>query len=198
MRNAEENVLLSAATAYMNVLRDAAVLDLRKNNIIVLEEQLRQTRDRFTVGEVTRTDVAEAASSLATGRSDYFTAQANLKTSAADFRRVIGVEPKRLEPARTIEDLLPRTLGAAVDLALAEHPTVQAALHAADAAALQVKLAEGQLYPSLNVVGSVQQNYNLQGFPGERLFDGSIAAQLSVPIYQGGADYAAVRQMGPA
>jgi outer membrane protein len=107
---------------------------------------------------------------------------------------VIGVEPKRLEPARTIEDLLPRTRGAALDLALAEHPTVQAALHAADAAALQVKLAEGQLYPSLNIVGSVQQNYNLQGFPGERLFDGSIAAQLSVPIYQGGADYAAVRQ----
>jgi outer membrane protein len=194
LRNTEENVLLSAATAYMNVLRDAAVLDLRKNNIIVLEEQLRQTRDRFTVGEVTRTDVAEAASSLATGRSDYFTAQANLKTSAADFRRVIGIEPKRLEPARTIEDLLPRTLGAAVDSALAEHPTVQAALHAADAAALQVKLAEGQLYPSLNVVGGVQQNYNLQGFPGERLFNGSIAAQLSVPIYQGGADYAAIRQ----
>jgi outer membrane protein len=194
LRNTEENVLLSAATAYMNVLRDIAILDLRKNNIIVLEEQLRQTRDRFIVGEVTRTDVAQAESSLATGRSDYFTAQANLKTSIADFRRVIGIEPGRLEPARTIENLLPRTLGLAVDLALAEHPAVQAALHAVDAAALQVKLVEGQLYPSLNLVGSVQQNYNLQGFPGERLFDGSINAQLSVPIYQGGAVYAGVRQ----
>jgi outer membrane protein len=194
LRNTEENVLLSAATAYMNVLRDTAILDLRKNNIIVLEEQLRQTRDRFNVGEVTRTDVAEAASSLATGRSDYFTAESNLKTSVADFRRVIGIEPKRLEPARTIENLLPRTLGVAVDLALAEHPGVQAALHAVDAAALQVKLAEGQLYPSLNVVGHVERDYNLQGFPGLRFFNSAISAQLSVPIYQGGADYAAIRQ----
>ncbi|HTV34251.1 MAG TPA: TolC family outer membrane protein [Methylocella sp.] len=194
LRNTEQNILLSGATAYMDVLRDTAILDLRKNNIIVLEEQLRQTRDRFTVGEVTRTDVAQAESSLATGRSDYFTAQANLQTSVANYRRVIGVQPTRLEPARTIEDLLPRSVATAIELALAEHPGVQAALHAADAAALQVKLAEAALAPSLNVVGNVQQNYNLEGFPGERLFNGSIAAQISIPIYQGGEEYAQIRQ----
>ena len=194
LRNTEQSVLFGGASAYMNVLRDIAILELRKNNIIVLEEQLRQTRDRFIVGEVTRTDVAQAESSLATGRSDYFTAQANLKTSIADFRRVIGIEPTRLEPARTIESLLPHTLGSAVDLALAEHPGVQAAFHAVDAAALQVKLAEGQLYPSLNVAGNVQQSYNFQGLPGDLFLNGSIAAQLSVPIYQGGAEYAGIRQ----
>jgi outer membrane protein len=194
LRNTEQSVLFSGASAYMNVLRDIAILELRKNNIIVLEEQLRQTRDRFIVGEVTRTDVAQAESSLATGRSDYFTAQANLKTSIADFRRVIGIEPTRLEPARTIESLLPHTLGSAVDLALAEHPGVQAAFHAVDAAALQVKLAEGQLYPSLNVAGNVQQSYNFQGLPGDLFLNGSIAAQLYVPIYQGGAEYAGIRQ----
>jgi outer membrane protein len=194
LRNTEQDLLSSAATAYMDVLRDTAILDLRKNNIIVLEEQLRQTRDRFTVGEVTRTDVAQAESSLAAGRSDYFTAQANLKTSIAEFRRVIGIEPKRLEPARPIENLLPRTVGTAVDVALAEHPGVQAALYAADAAALQVKLEEGKLYPSLNLVGSVQQNYNLQGFPGLRVFYGAISGQLSVPIYEGGVNYAGVRR----
>ena len=194
LRNTEQNVLLNGATAYMDVLRDTAILDLRKNNIIVLEEQLRQTRDRFIVGEVTRTDVAQAESSLATGRSDYFTAQANLQTSIANYRQVIGVQPTRLEPARTIESLLPRSLGSAVTLALAEHPGVQAALHAMDAAALQVKLVEGELYPTVNLVGDVQQNYNLRGFPGERFFNGSIAAQVSVPIYQGGEVYARVRQ----
>jgi outer membrane protein len=194
LRNTEQSVLFGGASTYMNVLRDIAILELRKNNIIVLEEQLRQTRDRFIVGEVTRTDVAQAESSLATGRSDYFTAQANLKTSIADFRRVIGIEPTRLEPARTIESLLPHTLGSAVDLALAEHPGVQAAFHAVDAAALQVKLAEGQLYPSLNVAGNVQQSYNFQGLPGDLFLNGSIAAQLSVPIYQGGAEYAGIRQ----
>jgi len=194
MRNTEQNVLQSAATDYMNVLRDTAILDLRKNNIIVLQEQLRQTVDRFTVGEVTRTDVAQAESSLASARSDYFTAQANLETSIADYRQVIGVQPTRLEPARTIESLLPHTLGVAVQLALAEHPEVQAALHAVDAAALQVKLVEGELYPTLNLVGSVQNTYAFEGFPGERFFNGSIAAQLSIPIYEGGEVYARARQ----
>ena len=194
LRNTEQNVLQNGATAYMNVLRDTAILDLRKNNIIVLQEQLRQTRNRFTVGEVTRTDVAQAELSLASARSDYFTAQAILQTSIATYRQVIGVEPARLEPARTIESLLPRKLGGAVQLALAEHPEVQAALHAVDAAALQVKLVEGELYPTLNLVGSVQQNYNLQGIPGDRLLNGSIAGQLTVPIYEGGEVYARTRQ----
>lgn len=194
MRNTEQNVLQSAATDYMNVLRDTAILDLRKNNIIVLQEQLRQTVDRFTVGEVTRTDVAQAESSLASARSDYFTAQANLETSIADYRQVIGVQPTRLEPARTIESLLPHTLGVAVQLALAEHPEVQAALHAVDAAALQVKLVEGELYPTLNLVGSVQNNYAFDGFPGERVFNASILGQLTIPIYQGGEVYARTRQ----
>jgi outer membrane protein len=100
----------------------------------------------------------------------------------------------RLEPARTIESLLPHTLGEAVTLALAQHPSIQAALHAVDAAALQVKLVEGELYPTLNLVGNVQQNYNFFGIPGERLFNGSIGAQLSVPIYEGGEVYARARQ----
>ena len=175
LRDTEQNVLLNGATAYMNVLRDTAILDLRKNNIIVLEEQLRQTRDRFIVGEVTRTDVAQAESSLATARSDYFTAQANLQTSIATYRQIIGVQPTRLEPARTIESLLPHSLGSAIELAIAEHPEIQAALHAVDAAALQVKLVEGELAPTVNLVGNVQQNYNYTGFPGIRFFNGSIA-----------------------
>ncbi len=194
LRNTEQNVLLGGATAYMNVLRDTAILALRKNNIIVLQEQLRQTVDRFTVGEVTRTDVAQAESSLASARSDYFTAQAILQTSIADYRQVIGVEPTQLEPARTIESLLPHTLGAAVQMALAEHPEVQAALHAVDAAALQVKLVEGELYPTLNLVGSVQNNYNYQGVPGDRFLNAAIVGQLTVPIYQGGEVYARTRQ----
>jgi outer membrane protein len=194
MRNTEQIVLQNGATAYMDVLRDTAILDLRKNNIIVLQEQLRQTRDRFTVGEVTRTDVAQAESSLATARSDYFTAQANLQTSIANYRQVIGVEPTRLEPARTIESLLPHTLGVAVQLALAEHPEVQATLHAVDAAALQVKLVEGELYPTLNLVGSVQNNYNALGVPGDRFLNASIVGQLSIPIYEGGEVYARTRQ----
>jgi outer membrane protein len=194
LRNTEQNVLQNGATAYMNVFRDTAILDLRKNNVIVLEEQLRQTRDRFNVGEVTRTDVAQAASSLASARSDYFTAQANLETSIADYHQVIGVDPSRLEPARSVEALLPRTVEEAITTGLAEHPSIVADLHAVDAAALQVKLVEGELYPTLSVVGSVSQNYNYEGYPGLRVFNGSVMGQLTVPIYTGGEVDARARQ----
>jgi outer membrane protein len=194
MRNTEQNVLQNGATAYMNVLRDTAIVDLRKNNIVVLEEQLRQTRDRFDVGEVTRTDVAQAESSLATARSDYFVAQANLQNSIANYRQVIGVEPKRLEAARSIEALLPRTLPGAIDLAFSQHPGIQAALHAVDVAALQVKLVEGELYPKVDLTGSVSRNWDFQNTPGLRAFNASVLGQVSVPIYEGGETYARVRQ----
>jgi outer membrane protein len=194
LRDVERTVLLNAATAYMNVLRDTAILDLRKNNIIVLEEQLRQTSHRFTVGEETVTDVAQADASLASGRSDYFTAQANLATSAANYRQIIGVEPHQLDPARSIEGLLPGTLQASITMALAEHPTIQAAQHAVDAAELQVKIQEGQLYPTLAAVGSAQENYADLGVPGLKVFNGSVQAQLSAPIYTGGLVDAEVRQ----
>ena len=187
-------MLLNGATAYMNVLRDTAILDLRRNNITVLEEQLRQTRDRFNVGEVTRTDVAQAESSLASSRSDYFTAQANLQTSIANFRQIIGIEPTRLEPARTIEALLPKDMNDAVDLALGEHPAIQAAFHAVDAAELQVKLVEGELYPTLNVVGSVRHDTDYIGIRNATFLNGAVSGQLSVPIYEGGEVYARARQ----
>jgi outer membrane protein len=194
LRNTEETVLQEGATAYMNVLRDTAILDLRKNNIIVLQEQLRQTRDRFNVGEVTRTDVAQAASSLASARADYFTAQANLETSIASYHQVIGVDPTRLEPARSVEGLLPHTMQEAINVSLAEHPSIVAALDAVDAAALQVKLVEGELYPTVSVVGSVSQNYNYEGYPGLRVLNGTVMGQLSVPIYTGGEVDARARQ----
>ncbi|MCX8254876.1 MAG: TolC family outer membrane protein [Beijerinckiaceae bacterium] len=193
-RNTEQNTLQNGATAYMNVLRDTAILELNKNNITVLEEQLRQTRDRFNVGEVTRTDVAQAESSLATARSQYFTAQANLSTSIANYRQIIGVEPHRLEAARPIDRLLPSRLEDAIVVALAEHPGIQAAFHNVDAAALQVQIAEGALYPTLNVVAGVTQANAQQGLPTYSQFQATALAQLNVPLYQGGQEYATIRQ----
>src|SRR3989440_6829581 len=96
LRNAEQTALLDAATAYMNVLRDTAILDLQRRNVQVLQEQLKQARDRFNVGEVTRTDVAQAEARLAAAQSQVLAAEANLKASQATFRRVVGVEPVNL------------------------------------------------------------------------------------------------------
>ena len=193
-RNTEQNTLLNGATAYMNVLRDTAILELQKNNITVLEEQLRQTRDRFNVGEVTRTDVAQSESSLANARSQYFTAQANLQTSIANYRQVIGTEPRRLEAARPIDSLLPPTLDSAIQVSFTEHPSIQAAFHNVDVAQLQVQINEAALYPTLNIVGNVQAANQYQGYPNGKLFNGSILGQLNVPLYTGGVDFANVRQ----
>ena len=113
LRMTEQTVLLDAATAYMNLLRDAAILDLQRSNVEVLQEQLRQTRDRFNVGEVTRTDVAQSESRLAAAQSQMLTAEVEpTPRRVSTYRQVIGVEPGRLAPASPVDRLSPRTLAA--------------------------------------------------------------------------------------
>ena len=194
LRTTEQNILLQGATFYMNVLRDSAIVNLRNSNIKVLEEQLRQTRDRFQVGEVTRTDVAQAEASLATSRSDFAAAQASLQGSIASFRQIIGIEPKKLDPASSVERLLPKRLGDAVEVSQVEHPVIAAALHQVDVVALSVKVAEGALLPTATINGSVNRSLDSQGATGAKSFAGIVSGQLNVPIYQGGAEYASIRQ----
>jgi outer membrane protein len=193
LRNTEQNVLLDAATSYMNVLRDTAILNLNRNNVEVLEEQLRQTRDRFQVGEVTRTDVAQAEARLSQAQSQAILAESNLKTSIARYRQNVGAEPKQLAPGRPIENLLPKSLPVALNSALAGHPAIIASLHGVDAAELQVKVTESDLYPTVGVRGLVQQRYDNQLF-GDNRFSASAVATLTIPIYEGGQIYSRTRQ----
>jgi outer membrane protein len=193
LRNAEQNVLLDAVTAYMNVLRDTAILNLNNNNVEVLEEQLRQTRDRFQVGEVTRTDVAQAQAALAGAQSQAILARANLKTSLARYRQQIGSEPKKLAPAKGIEPLLPKALPAALNVAMAEHPAIIASQHGVDAAELNVKVTEADLYPVIGVTGTVQRRYDTTAAGDER-FTASVVGRITVPIYEGGVTYSRTRQ----
>jgi len=195
LRQTEQTILQNAATAYMNVLRDAAILKLRENNVKVLEEQLRLTRDRFGVGEVTRTDVAQAEASLAQAHSDVYAATAVLKISAATYRQFVGADPGRLEPAQGVEGLLPQSLNEAIDIALAESPAVVNAEHQIDAAALAVKVAEGALAPTLSLQAQISPQWDsFLGFPGSRQFSAQATGSLSIPLYQGGSEYAGVRQ----
>jgi outer membrane protein len=193
LRNAEQSTLLSAATAYMNLLRDTAILNLQKRNVEVLEEGLRTTNDRFNVGEVTRTDVAQSESRLASGRSQVLTAEANVKTSAATYRQVIGAEPGKLAAAMPVDRFSPTNQAGAIGAALAQHPIVTTAQHNVDAALLAVKIAEGALYPSLSVTGSVQKNWMTSPSTLEN-FSGSVTGTMSVPLYQGGSEYSLIRQ----
>ena len=193
LRVTEQQVLLDAATAYMNLLRDEAILELNRRNVEVLTEQLKQTRDRFTVGEVTRTDVAQAESRLAAGRSALLGAQSNYMTSSGNYRRVIGVAPGKLAPGVPVDRFSPPSLKGAIAQGEAQSPSVLAATYGVDIAELAVKINEGSLYPNLTLAANISQNW-LATYNTAHQFLASIAGQLTIPIYQGGGEYSAIRQ----
>jgi len=193
LRVTEQQVLLDASTSYMNLLRDQAILDLNRRNVEVLTEQLKQTRDRFNVGEVTRTDVAQAESRLAAGRSALLGAQSNFVTSEANYRRVIGVDPGRLAPGTPVDRFSPPTLPGAISQGQQQSPSVLAAMYGVDIAELAVKVSEGALYPNLGVTASLAKNWDPL-YNVNKQTTASVIGTLTVPIYQGGAEYSTIRQ----
>ncbi|MDP3694024.1 TolC family outer membrane protein [Bradyrhizobium sp.] len=193
LRVLEQTVLLQAATIYMDYLRDSAIVEVQKSNVRVLEQTLKQTKDRFSVGEVTRTDVAQSEAQLAAGKTQLLTAEANLNTTRSNFRRIIGNEPQALAPGSPVDRFLPATLASSVELGLTQNPNVTAAMFGIDVSYLQVRVNEGALLPTVTLQASVQQSYE-QTMTVQRSFGASAIAQLSVPVYQGGAEYALIRQ----
>jgi outer membrane protein len=195
LRNTEEQILFSAAQAYMDLLRDAALLELQRSNVNVLEATLRQTRDRFIVGEVTRTDVAQAEASLASGRSQLHAAESQYITSKSRYVQFIGVEPGKLAAASPVDRFSPSTLAASLLRAASQNPQITLAMYNVDVAAEAVKSAEGALYPTLSLNGALTKNYgSTTQLSNLESLQGSVLGVLSVPIYQGGAEYATIRQ----
>jgi outer membrane protein len=193
LRVLEQSVLLSAATIYMDYLRDAAIVEVQKSNTRVLDQTLKQTRDRFNVGEVTRTDVAQSEARLAAGRTQERAAEATLNTTRSNYRRIIGSEPTALAPGSPVDRFLPSSLARAVSTSLVENPNVTASMYGIDVSYLQVKVAEGALFPTVTLQVGAQQAYEQQiSIP--RQFVASAIAQVSVPIYQGGSEYSLIRQ----
>ncbi len=193
LRDTEQAVLLAVVTVFMDVLRDEALVDLQRQNLEALREQFRATKDRFDVGEVTRTDVALAEAAEAGARSSLIQAQSNLASSRAEYHRVVGKPPGRLTPGRPIDHLLPRNIDALLQTGLAEHPIVLAGEYAVDIATLRVKVAEGAMLPTVSATGAVSRDF--QPSDGVRRSDSASAAvTATVPIYQGGLEYANIRQ----
>ena len=193
LRVLEETVLLSAATIYMDYLRDSAIVEVQRSNVRVLDQTLKQTRDRFNVGEVTRTDVAQSEAQLAAGNTQLLAAQATLVTTRANFRRIIGNAPSQLAPASPVDRYLPETLRDAADIALVENPNVTSAMYGIDVSFLNVKINEGALFPTVTVQASVQKTWQ-QTITQIWQFNASAVAQVNIPIYQGGAEYSLIRQ----
>jgi outer membrane protein len=193
LRNTEQTVLLDAVASFMDVLRDGALVELQRQNREALQEQLRSTRDRFEVGELTRTDTAQAEARVAQADSELSAALARLNASRAAYRRDVGSEPGRLTPARPVEHLVPRTLDAALGLGTSQHPAVLATGYGVDVASLQVKIAEGELLPSVGLEGSVSRRHD-PSLGTERSEEASIFGRLTVPLYQGGGEYSRIRE----
>lgn len=199
LQSVEQNILLQAVTAYMNVVRDGSVVALNKNNIKVLERQLQASQDRFRVGEVTRTDVAQSEARLENAKSQVLSAEAGLASSRAQYLRVIGRVPASLETP-SAKPQLPANLDLAIEIAMEQSPGVKAARHNESAARHAVKTAKGALLPSVGAEVSYS-DMNSAGFNGNTGFSQeqkskstSVGIQVSVPLYAGGARYSGVRR----
>ncbi len=184
----EQQVLLDAVTAYMNVWRDMQVVGVRERNVRVITQQLRAARDRFEVGEDTRTDVAQAEAQLATARSELAGAQGTLDISRELFNLAVGRYPNGLSGPGAIPNV-PRSEEAAQALARQEHPAVRALQHEVTAAELGIEQARAGRRPQLSLEGRVSESWTdpVQQ-PGGDAFNNSatIGLSLTQPIYRGG------------
>jgi outer membrane protein len=190
--NIEQQVFQSVVQAYVTVIEDQQLLALAINNANVLKEQLKATQDRFSVGEITRTDVAQSESALAQAEAEVQTAQGNLKTSQAQFVAVVGLQPRKLSP--------PQPLALPVDnksqvaqIAATNNPAVVQAKFTQAASADGVDIAWSKLMPQLSLQGQVYKQIN-QAESGYVSNGAEVVANLTVPLYQGGAEYSAIRQ----
>jgi outer membrane protein len=193
LRNAEQTVLLDAATAYVNVVRDQAVVRLRENDVSVLSEQLKATRDRFEVGEVTRTDVAQAEARRSEALATLAVAQANLKTSRAAYEQVIGHPPGNLQTPPSIRHLLPQTLDAAMTLGDGENPVILATVYSEEASLYAVEQIMGELLPEVTLEAQYEKRFD-QSQNIQELETTTVTGRVNVPFYQGGGVAARVRQ----
>ncbi len=193
LRSVEQTVLLDAATAYVNVVRDTAVVRLRENDVKVLSEQLKATRDRFNVGEVTRTDVAQSEARRSEALSTLAAAQANLKTSKAAYEQVIGHPPGNLVTPPSIRHLLPSSLNESMTLGDGENPIVLASVYEEEASIYAVEQIMGELLPDVSLQAQYEKRFDQSQALAE-LETTTVSGRLNVPFYQGGGVAARVRQ----
>ncbi len=193
----EISILLAAAQSYANIARDQDIVNIRKQNLAFLKEQVRAATSRSDLGEGTRTDVSQAEAELAQAQALLVTAVSQLKQSEAAYVQIVGDAPRGIKQAGPASKGILKNVDQAVAAGLRDHPTIAAAQYSVDAAGYRVKSAEGTMLPGVVVQGSVSRNTgdNPTGFTSDlESSTGSIVARLQIPIYQGGAEYGQIRQ----
>ena len=193
LRIVEQITLLNAVTAYVDVVRDQAVVKLRQSNVDVLTEQLRQTKDRFNVGEVTRTDVAQAEARRSDAVTQLYAAQANLKSSRGTYEQVIGHPPSDLSYPTTIAHLLPTGLDESMTLADGQNPLILNTVYLEEASLYNVNQILGELLPQVSLEAQYQQRFDQTKTLAEQETT-TVMGRVNVPLYQGGGVAARVRQ----
>jgi len=192
LTSTEQNVMLDAASAYFDVLRDQAVVDLNEQNVRVLNRQLEATLDRFRVGEITRTDVAQAEARLSGAVAARIRAEGNFQRSVAAYVNTIGQMPQALTQPNPPQ-MLPGSLENAISLAITENPNFIAANFTAEAAQQTVRAVRGELLPTVDLQGSYSRAWDTVA--DQSIVRGASArAVVTVPLYQKGAVYARLRQ----
>ncbi len=192
LRSTEQSVLLDAVSAHMNVVRDQQVVAIRSNNVEVLAEQLRAARDRFEVGEITRTDVAQAEARLSGARAQLSAAQAALAASRAGYARVTGVDPVEPDNAGPSEQV-PAEFADAAEVAINRNPDLLAAQYSEQAAEYGVRVARGAQLPEIGLRASVSEGRE-SDFSGQGRGTASITANVTMPIFTGGLNRSNVRE----
>jgi len=196
LKSTEQTVLLNAVTAFMDVRRDQRNVQLAKNSVKVLNEEVRAARERFEVGEVTRTDVAQAESRLAASESGLEINRAALNRSIDFYIATVGSQPKDLRTPPPAPKL-PSSANAAEAIAVARHPSILQQQFAVKAAEKAVAIAKGNKAPviSVNVSGS-RSNNNSTSFGGgsDKQSQGRVGLDIDQTIYQGGRLNSAQRE----
>jgi TolC family type I secretion outer membrane protein len=192
LTDVEQTVLFDAATAYMDVWRDEATLRLNINNEKVLQEELAASRDRFEVGEITRTDVAQSESRLARATAERQQAEGDLASSRAVYEEIIGQAPGTLAAPKDLSGL-PQSLDETVTLAIENNPDIVAAGFSRKASERAVRQVEGELYPEVGLQGSLSHREEEIGEDTETQ-RAAILAFVNIPLYQQGFVSSRVRE----
>jgi TolC family type I secretion outer membrane protein len=192
LTNTEQEIMLRAITSYMDVVRDRSVLELSRNNVDVLRKQLQASRDRFDVGEVTRTDVAQSEARLARAQNDEILAKGALTTSIANFERFVGYTPEELSVPEAFPEI-PATVEEAVTIALESNPALISAMYRSEAAEDDVDVNVARILPDVSLRGTMRREQGA-GIIGNADFDNdAVTVNVSVPLYQSGAEYSRIR-----
>lgn len=190
----EQQVLADTASAYVTVVRDQSVIELNVNNEQVLERQLQAARDRFHVGEITRTDVSQAEARLADARASRIGAEGNLEAARASYENLVGAAPGTLRFPDTAGFPVPASAEEAGTLAMARNPAIVRAAALENAAQHDIDLALARLKPRVTLEAALRRGWDPSPF--STLTDtAEVIARVTVPLYQTGEEYARVRQL---